>query len=60
MALGIGLSGSGMLVFYYLGVMSVLQQQGEVPELLLLFGSWPAGVAQQQLLLSTVAAALLL
>lgn len=39
MAIGIGVAGSGLLVFYYLGLMNTLQQQGEL--CLLLQCLWP-------------------
>lgn len=44
MALGIGLAGSGLLIFYYLGAMSVLKNQGE---LVLLLGCACCSAAQE-------------
>jgi hypothetical protein len=47
MAMGIGLAGSGLLIFYYLGAMSVLQKQGEA----LVLSGWvlAAAAAAQEL-----------
>lgn len=52
MALGIGLAGSGLLVFYYLGIMSVFQEQGNLLLLLILMFDCCSAAEELQLLAS--------